>query len=424
MENQELFPITSSQLRATNFQIFSHLDEKTRKSQVNAFRYAEQMAGLLGINISSWPVMQVFSEDGKLLLTERKALNKRLIAYDKVDKEADKYELPSDQAALIDEAVKVFDRHKERKIMELETAQESSRRQANDYLMTANTYLTKAWQFHQQILGYRGLLKEHIASEIKATVKNPFWKYVRTGFDSRFGGQTILFHTANPITLAIRNPSMGLDLSVSMGTYAVGIYLDHMRILVFPLENNAYSDVFYHPYISDTGKICWGNAADQAAKLISEGKLSEVMELLAANLSNYYHDSSPYRSLESFHAAQQTREQARATATTERRCPTCEALESDCECHYCPHCDVNYSRNPCREHWCDICEGYNRPNCECCTNCEHTEGNCTCCPNCDSPDQEDCGCCQECERSSSTLDSRGHRPSCSEYAPPTEPTEF
>lgn len=109
----------------------------------------------------------------------------------------------------------------------------------------------------------------------------------------------LLWFTTRDITLTHKNHSAGIDMEVPMGNYYVSVNMETYDIRVKLCNNNLQYSGYYHPHVSEGGRVCWGNAAEVMAQSLADMKPSVALTALQIILTNY-NDESPYASLRDF----------------------------------------------------------------------------------------------------------------------------
>lgn len=111
--------------------------------------------------------------------------------------------------------------------------------------------------------------------------------------------QQLVFLTPKHIQCSWKMPNLGVDMSVDMGQYTVGIQLNSGSIRVEPYEGNINVDGYYHPHVSQSNQMCWGTGQKSKDMALQEQKVDVVLEIVRQILITYNPDS-PYRKLEAF----------------------------------------------------------------------------------------------------------------------------
>lgn len=109
----------------------------------------------------------------------------------------------------------------------------------------------------------------------------------------------LLWFTTKDITLTHKNPSAGIDLEVPMGNYYVTVNMETYDVRVKPCNNNLQYSGYYHPHVNESGRVCWGNAAEVMAQALEDMKPSVALTALQIILTTY-NDESPYALLRDF----------------------------------------------------------------------------------------------------------------------------
>ena len=148
----------------------------------------------------------------------------------------------------------------------------------------------------------------------------------------------------------------GNNYSVNFGKFIVNINLTARVVYVLREEENILVDGYYHPYISSSGKICWGDSVEVANKFLLEYKFKEYLEHLKSLLCDFSTTSTPYMDLMSFWKAQQRK--LGLEEPEPELCETCDEEIDNCACYTCQGCDERVrERNMCTEDECMRCDG-------------------------------------------------------------------
>lgn len=411
---------TIKDLHEGGFSCFSHLDADERAAQKQAVTYIERMASLTSVDLSQVNLFDVFGNGSKKdrLIISKGDINKRLLDF------SNQKEITSRTLTEAEEKV----------VQKLSLARlERNKRVINDHKYYLSSSLTTLENYHQGIVRelkkaceYRRKIADlenksdfHFIENIRKIGQSSFWE-LTTGPSS----ESIYFKTRGDITLQEKNLAAGIDRQVNMGRYRASLQIsDGVDLKVDPLENNLItSQEYYHPYVSSGGSVCWGNASGQATKLMVEGDFDELFSLLAALLSTYSIDATPYAELLDFDSVDKQLKQrglprgSRIEEEVEEEiCESCENSTEDCDCFTCESCNYRSPDGSCPDHHCYVCSSDDRETCGCCQNCDRSEDNCTCCGTCNSSDRDSCGCCQECDRSERNLERNGHAEQCSAF---------
>lgn len=133
-----------------------------------------------------------------------------------------------------------------------------------------------------------------IEDEIRIIEASPRWVI------NLINNSEIVFKVASPVIIRHVDEPKAIDMTVNFGEMRV-VWKPASNLLKvlngIPVEH--YVDSYYHPHVSDSGTVCWGNAADTVTKALNEFKISKVLSILDALLSSY-NDESPYRTISEF----------------------------------------------------------------------------------------------------------------------------
>ena len=170
-------------------------------------------------------------------------------------------------------------------------------------------------------------------------------------------------------------PSAGIDYTVHLGQYECNFNVKTSAMTLHRFKDNLVIASYYHPYVSTTGRICFGNADATANKFLANGRIYDVFMLLASLLQTYTHDSGPYIALANFKKAMRAAN-PNSPVDDHHYCRDCDTECSDCGCGWCYDCD-------CHEEECDTCGSCGERHCDGANDCEYCET---------------CGCDGDCEQ--------------------------
>lgn len=306
-------PETYGEVRLNPEKYLRLLPEKAVPDMRKQLQYVEKILPMFNLD-GSIPMHKLLNPEGLLPLSPGE-INERLVQLE-IEKLKAQPIIPQDE---LDQLMKVVG---ERATQILDSRIAEVQNRANAHLGHARNHFNRAMEHMSNAnaanveaaeIRERGSSAKLIQDEVSKILENPFWEYLGVGVFSDFyyNETNILFRTRNPITLSMRNQRAGISIDVPMGMYEVRICIHRARIHVrqaADFANGAYTPLRWtgncHPFISSGGdswgNICWGNASNEAAKLIAHNKWGEVMGLLQTLLSTYHQDSSPYMALENY----------------------------------------------------------------------------------------------------------------------------
>lgn len=109
------------------------------------------------------------------------------------------------------------------------------------------------------------------------------------------------FYTS-PIFLAYKNPAAGINIqSCPFGRFKVVYNILNGSIKVTRLAKNLEYSGYYHPHVSASGSVCWGNAAQLYKESVQTYDMVKALNTLQVILTNY-NDQSPYKPIQRFDA--------------------------------------------------------------------------------------------------------------------------
>ena len=393
-------PMTAKHLQDLKFSPF---DGPFKKEQTEAVLYIEHMASLTNVNISTWDILETFTGSatvGKLIVTDKRAINKRLYEHADLQKNGLPATLQGDQKKLAELSTKVIKRVRETRKTSLETSVSQMHSRADERMRGYLACMKDAWGYQKELLALTDEKSIDLLETVTKICQTGFWTYEE--LNERDG--YISFINVNPVVIKQKNTRAGIDLQINLGYFQARLHMvqDNAITLHTHKENQFSESGYWHPYVSINARICWGNASSTADGYLRIFNYVALMELLSALLTTYSPDATPYASIESFHNARTTR-----NALPRRSSYTCELCEQDsdnCDCWTCEICSERFREGD---------------GCNCCQECNNTEGNCECCGDCGEIG-DNCERCRECDLHD------GHARGCSsrEVEPTTSDSPF
>lgn len=246
--------------------------------------------------------------------------------------------------------------------------------------------LSRAWGAQKEIYALQEKPANYIREEVTKLLKDGFWEF------DKYANGILTLLTANDVVMSEVNKTAGINRRINLGRFQLQVVVPTMDLKVLRHKRNIHTSGHWHPYIGDTGDICWGNAGNTAANLLAQGKLYGALTLLASLLITYSPDSHPWARLSAF---EQTRryDADEPVCDEEDLCEHCEEHRDDCECYGCDFCD-HRGTDSCETHHCGICDG-NAEECGCCPDCSRVSEDCTRCRECDEHDGDHARSCSK-----------------------------
>lgn len=322
---------------ASDYKIFERMGDDNKKANIAVVQYVHMLSATTNARADTWNVLEIFGKgDGNALVTDKNEINKRFFGH----MEKLKAEVPQELLA-IESAIEAKIKEATKEIVNSQARQfrdkaEGARMSAEDYFEAAENKMYECIKYQNMLLSVQGKTNP-ILDDIRKVAASTFWKF------NNFDGRVLTFVTRNPIVLLHKNPSAGIDINISMGTYRVTVDIYTMSPRVFTSNGNIIVDGYYHPHVNSSGSVCWGNVTTIITEHMKNYRLFDLMEILAANLSNY-NSGNPYVSLERFSikfdqmkkAGIQTTmgnilEDTPSTASSE--CEDCGYPTDECDCN-------------------------------------------------------------------------------------------
>jgi len=171
------------------------------------------------------------------------------------------------------------------------------RRKYESYLLSAtrcSTFRTRIREYTEAIANGADHA-EPLLDQVIDIEADGWWKFVNRQADT-------LYFVTSRIVLKEYNPAAGIDCTVDMGQYIAVINIHNKSANVYPCFSTPIqcsSGSSYHPHVSSSGTLCWGDGEDRFYDAMNAGKLKEAMTMLRALLTTY-EPSNPYRILQEY----------------------------------------------------------------------------------------------------------------------------
>lgn len=323
--------------------LLSELKKSLDQALVNKILYIERIASILDVDSSK------FDSDkfpNLLQLTEAD-INKIVIDYPKETVISDA--LSEENTKIVKQLEKDIISNSSRKLEEFKNTISNCMNVIVSYQRDIDTQLAKIAGTREAKLAFEKMLETMTVPTISDLAKNPFFKIVGS------------YSTAvcNLITepVVMTYVVAGNTYSVNFGRFTISIGLNTRNVYVLRESDNLSVYDYYHPYISSSGKICWGNAVEITSKLLVEYKFKEYLEHLKSLLCDYCPTSTPYMDLMSFWKKQQVKLGLEQEKPKEELCDCCDEPIEDCACYTCQSCNNRVrEENMCTEDDCMHCD--------------------------------------------------------------------
>jgi len=285
--------------------VFIRQTNEQKDANLAIVKYIMHLAETSQQNISLWDIDTLFKDPQNKkqsleLIKVKKDIN--AIFFKEAEKHKAEPNLMFDQ---LENSIKTSMENSYR--TEREERKKTLNRQINNEQNNLNYALNNVNNYLRNIVTKkRELLKldnvnytDKVMADLKEVLKGNFYDVLS------FENNVITFVTKNDVINSLIKPSAGLNLKVNLGKFKIKLNLTNMDMKIYTHMNNTISDGIYHPYVSNSGSICWGNVSDEAASKLASLDIKGSLILLAALLVTYSDETTPYRSLHSFKAEQE-----------------------------------------------------------------------------------------------------------------------
>jgi len=293
-----------------------------------------------------------------LLDLSRPEINETIMNLKSVVGDTPKFELST---AIID-ALKARNLQKlNARITEIDDTIYNRNRSLEDYYRRIRELLASN---KQQIKAKELLIAQRDTNELNFPIVDEIKKIVSLGFlgnpSLKAEDNSVQFTTMNDVIITQGN------IFVNFGRYKVIFSLFDGWAKVFPHERNIMYNGFYHPFVSSSGTICFGEQTDIAHDYIKNGEVLEYSKLLESLLTTFDENSNPYCQLRSFDKEYKLKN---PTAKVVDFCKICAQRLAFCVCTKCTNCQAKFvdGKQQCDCVRCSSCGQINHADqdCEC-----------------------------------------------------------
>jgi len=278
-------------------------DRPTEVQQVQreAFKYILTTAATARVKIDDWKVLEHFGTEDNTLITDRGQINRKI--FERIEEirlegghnssglEALKTDIMRYTQRDVDAQLREEEQHRIRHLRDAETSYRSYMEK-----LTRAHYSAKKIQ-ELNILVAAGAGDDTIFKEIASILNNPFWQFLKHDFVG--SNKKLYFATAQNVIVHYVKESANVDITHNFGQLVFELNLIVGRVKGLKGLNNTVRQSYWHPHISSSGSICWGNVSSRINNLLSESKYAKVFELLEVFITDYCPDN-PYLALAEF----------------------------------------------------------------------------------------------------------------------------
>jgi hypothetical protein len=171
-------------------------------------------------------------------------------------------------------------------------------RNAVDATNSVQSYLRSMMEYQEKIDRLDGKSSWNLTETIKKAVADGWYTY-DSELTSRYNSTRLnhrdhgLVFTTPHVQCKYVNQAAGINKSLDFGRYQVVYVPSNGMVFVLKLENNINVDGYYHPHVTTSGSVCWGNGANAMGSAVKLHKVDEILQILRVILENYNADS-PY----------------------------------------------------------------------------------------------------------------------------------
>lgn len=284
------------EVRKRGYKVFLGVeDERKRSTLENAIKYVDLLAAQAQVDVTSWPVLEVFhNENTGTIHTDKAKLNQAFFNWAKTQRVSTSRLTAQRRQALNSMSDNFKQIRRDRLKLELQQKLRDvahySRHFDNAMLAAAKT---------QAMLSAMNQNQANEMAQALEEVLSDGWYHV-----DEITSEAIRLLTPE-IVLSHVNPSQKVDVRVPVGSFLVEFQLMRGSLRVFrhkntfpPEEPDKFGDyrfhgTYYHPHVNHEGRVCFGEINQSVMQAIGNFDIKAVFTATRQVLTTYC-DQSPY----------------------------------------------------------------------------------------------------------------------------------
>src|SRR5574343_170217 len=253
--------------------------------------YLCDLSAETGIPIDSWDIHKVFGDELSYVVRD---LNKKFFAYSSQKARLDRSTLPEDTKSKILALSPVF---LSSEIGNLNSYILNKQRDIESYQNSINASIS-------ELVGYRDRIKAiesrkaTLLTEVQTIVDSGFWELISVSsldHDAiRFRSNEIVLKMPMDDERDFKTPFGRLDFVIRRDGSVVAMPNNRQSL------SRSWVSNYFHPYINQSGSICWGSAKSVAQQFIAERRYADAFSILQQLLTTYSVETTPYVTLDKF----------------------------------------------------------------------------------------------------------------------------
>lgn len=281
----------------TNYnKVFIRQSEENKNANMTTLNYIETLAKTAGFNIAAWDIATIFKDPSNKkqsleLIKDRAIINK--IFFEKMNEiKANPNQVGESISLLLKTNLeKIAKQRREVSAKRIEQDIKNEQNYIDDYCRGLSDRIARVVKYRKEMAELNGTnADDKVISDLKDVLTGNFFEFLEAK------DNTLTFITKNDIYNTYVKPSANLNLNVNLGKFKVVLNMNNMELAVLPHQNNTMINGFYHPHVSERGRICWGNVSSRAASLLTKMDIKNTLLLLATLLTTY-NEEAPYIAL-------------------------------------------------------------------------------------------------------------------------------
>ena len=292
--------LTINEIKRNPSQVFARQTDEGKKLNFEMLKYIEFLATASSTNISMWDIKDIFGdkENKKVsleIVKNKNEINKLFYANKDKMASGSTEEIQNIVKIIGDSIGTALEAQKSGRITSLENNILSKRRNIEDYIRQMSQRISDIVSYRKELDTLENIsTRDKIMADIEEVLKGNFY-----AFES-FENNILTLTTKENVMSTLVNAKAGLNLNVNLGKFKVKLNLVNFELKVLPHSGNMKLNDHIHPYVGGSGDVCFGNGQARASTLLETMNISGVMTLLAAILTTFSEDSTPFVSLNSF----------------------------------------------------------------------------------------------------------------------------
>lgn len=285
------------EMLANTNKVFARQTDDQRVANTQALNYIHQLSKQSSINISTWDIRSLFGDPTNKKISVELIKNKNEInriffgefERRKVDVSS---EVMAATNAIKKQLTAISAGVKASRIDQIKRSIENQEQDLISRTRNLNDRVRAICDLQKEINKITGMdSDDSVMAGLEEVLATGFYQF------ESVNTTRIIFSTKEELIMSRVNKAAHIDQSLNLGRFFIEIEFNGLVPKVKPLSNNVVWERKYHPYISNTGDVCFGTGEEMASKYRTSFNMAGLLQLLQ-NILVTYSDSTPYVSFD------------------------------------------------------------------------------------------------------------------------------